>query len=83
MAVMIFAERLKPESIHQQMDNQAALSYIRKMGWRQGRGGGQVNQKMNQISKELWQFLIENAITIIVEYLPAKLNSLVEKDSSE
>ena len=30
-------------------------------------GGGKVNQKMNQISKELWQFLIENAITIIVE----------------
>ena len=42
-----------------------------------------MNQQMSQISKELWQFLIENAITIIVECLPAKLNSLVEKDSSE
>ena len=45
--------------------------------------GGKVNQKINQISKKLWQFLIENAITIIVECLSAKLNSLVEKDSSE
>ena len=43
----------------------------------------QLNEKMNQISKELRQFLIENAITIIVESLPAKLNCLVEKDSSE
>ena len=42
-----------------------------------------MNQQMSQISKELWQFLIENAITIIVECLPAKLNSLVEKGSSE
>ena len=33
------------------MDNQAALAYIRKM-W------GTVNQKMNQVSKELWEFLI-------------------------
>ena len=56
------------------MDNQAALAYIRKM---EGKG----NQKMNQIGKELWQFLIENAITIIAEYIPAKLNTLVEKKS--
>ena len=33
------------------------------------------------MSKELWQFLIENAITIIVEYIPAKLNTLMEKES--
>ena len=42
------------------MDNQAALAYIRKMG-------GKGNQDMNQMGKELSQFLIENAITIIVE----------------
>ena len=36
---------------------------------------------MNQMGKELWQFLIENAITIIVEYIPAKLNTLLEKES--
>ena len=56
------------------MENQAALAYIRKMG-------GKGNQDINQMGKELWQFLIENAITIIVEYIPAKLNTLVEKES--
>ena len=40
MAVWIFAERLKPELIHLQMDNQSALAYIRKMG-------GTVNQNIN------------------------------------
>ena len=39
MAVMIFAKRLKPESTHYQIDNQAALAYIRKMGWRWEKGG--------------------------------------------
>ena len=43
MTVLVFAERLKPESIHLQMDNQAALAYIRKMGGRgrNWRGGGE------------------------------------------
>ena len=63
MAVLIFVERLKPESI----------------------AGGQsgcistVNQKMNQVSKELWEFLKGNGITITVEYLPGKLNTLADK----
>ena len=56
------------------MDNEAALAYIRKMG-------GKGNQKMNQVGKELWQSLIKNAITIIVEFIPAKLNTLEEKES--
>ena len=51
MVVLIFTQRLKPDWTHLQMDNQAALAYIRKM-W------GTVNQKMNQVSKELWEFLI-------------------------
>ena len=40
-----------------------------------------VNQKMNQVSKELWEFLIGNRITITVEYLPEKLNTLADKGS--
>ena len=38
-----------------------------------------MNQKMNQVSKELWGFLIGNGITITAEYLPGKLNALVDK----
>ena len=33
------------------------------------------------MSKELWEFLIGNAITITVEYLPGKLNTLTDKES--
>ena len=39
-----------------------AFVYIRKMG-----GKVTVTQKMNQVCKELWEFLIENGITITVE----------------
>ena len=90
MAVLIFADRLKPESIHLQMDNQAALAYIRKMGGGgAGKGGGgTLNQKMNQVCKELWELVIGNGITITVECLLGKLSTLADevsrkKDSSE
>ena len=76
MTVMTFAERLKPESIHLQMDNHAALAYIRKMEVK-------VNQNMNQVGQGLWKLLIGNGITIIVEYLPGKLNPLPDKESRE
>ena len=76
MAVMTFAERLKPESIHLQMDDHTALAYIRKMQ-------DKVNQNMNQVGQELWELLIGNGITIIVEYLPGKLNPLPDKESRE
>ena len=57
------------------MDNKAALAYIKN--------GGTVNQRMNQVSKELWEFLIGNEIAITAEYLPGKLNSLTDKDSQK
>ena len=84
MTVLIFAGRLKPESVHLQMGNQAALAYTRKMGKDgTGVGGGTVNQRINQVSKELWKFLIGNGITITVEYLPGKLNTLADKESQK
>ena len=39
------------------MDNQTALTYMRKMR-------GKVNQEMNQMSKELWEFLIGNGMLL-------------------
>ena len=72
MVVLIFAERLKLESIHLQMDNhQGLLAYIRKKG--EGRGGGYSERKN--------EFLIGNLIAITVEYLPRKLNTLADKES--
>ena len=51
-------------------------------------GGGTLNQKMNQVCKELWELVIGNGITITVECLLGKLSTLADevsrkKDSSE
>ena len=40
-----------------------------------------MNQKMNQVSKELWKFLRGNGIRIILEHLLGKPNTLVDKES--
>ena len=56
------------------MDNQPALAYSTKMG-------GTVNQKMNQVSRELWKFLKGNGIRITLEHLLRKPNTLVDKES--
>ena len=74
LAIMMFAGKLKPLSIHLQMDNQAALNYIVKMG-------GTVSREMNAVSKSLWNYLLQNGITITVEYLPGKLNVWADKES--
>ena len=72
MAVLIFVERLKPESI---AGGQSGCISVHK----KNREKGTVNQKMNQMSKELWEFLKGNGITITVEYLPGKLNTPADK----
>ena len=52
------------------------------MGVGGGRGGGgRVNQKLKQVTRELWGFLTENGITIAVEHLHGKLNTLAGKES--
>ena len=64
------------------MDNIVALSYVVKMG-------GTRNQLLVQISKEIWEYLLEKGIAITAEYLPGALNreadmqSRTVKDSSE
>jgi len=40
--------------------------------------GGTVSMKMVKMSKEIWNFLFQNGITITAEYLPGSLN--VEAD---
>ena len=61
-------------SIHIQMENTSALSYLVKMG-------GTQNQVMLDLSKEIWAYLIKHKITITVEYLPSKLNFIADWES--
>ena len=70
------------KSIDLQMDNIMGLSYIVKMGVTH-------NKVSSDISKEIWDFLLLQEITITVEYLPGVLNQETDfqsrsmKDSSE
>ena len=72
----------KPKSVHLQTDNVTALSLLVKMG-------GTRSAELNEISKEIWEYLIENKITHTAEYLPSSQNiqadseSRHSKDSSE
>ena len=70
------------KTIRIKMDNITALSYLVKMG-------GTRNQLLVQISKEIWEYLLDKGITITAEYLPGALNreadmqSRTVKESSE
>ena len=65
---------------HIQVDSLIALSYLLKMGEIK-------NTELIQISKEIWQFLLEQGITITAKHLPGNLNckaeSRHENESSE
>ena len=61
-------------SIHIEMDNIVALTYLKKMG-------GTKNQKMTILSKEIWEMLISKQIMINVEYLPSSLNKVADLES--
>ena len=74
-AILAFT-RLYPtaKTIHIKMDNIVALSYLVKMG-------GTRNQLLVQISKEIWEYLLDKGITITAEYLPGALNREADMQS--
>ena len=59
LAIMSFTlkERDATISVHIPMDNMTALSYLMKMG-------GTKNQELTAISKEIWQYLLKQKMTI-------------------
>ena len=63
----------KMSAIHIRVDNMAALSYLLKMG-------GTKNPELMQISKEIWEFILEQRITITDEHLPGNLNCKADWD---
>ena len=81
MAVIIFRRETKTKFNPLRDEQSGSISVHKKHG--SGGGEGKGNQKTNKMGKILRQFLIENAITIIVEYIPAKLNTLVENESQK
>ena len=61
-------------AIHIQVDNMTALSYLLKME-------GAKNSDLMQISKEIWEFLLRQGITITVKHLPGNLNCKADWES--
>ena len=68
-AVLTFTKNLSNLSIHIQMDDKVALSYLLKMG-----GGGGYSLELLKINKSIWHYLLSHGIIISAEYLPSKLN---------
>ena len=73
-AILTFAEMWKMSAVHIQVDNMTALSYLLKMG-------GTKNPELMQISKEIWEFLLGQGITITAEYLPGNINYKADWES--
>ena len=75
-AILTFCRYKKDLAVHVQMDNQAALAYLVKMG-------GTRNQFIIQEAKEIWELFLANQITLTAEYLPGTLNTRANKASRE
>ena len=56
------------KAIHFQIDNKAALSYLLKMG-------GTKNEHMTKLSGDIWHYLLNQNMSITVEYLPSVMNT--------
>ena len=64
----------KMSAIHIELDNMTSLSYLLKMG-------GTKNPELIQISKEIWEFLLVQGITITAGHSPGNLNCKADWES--
>ena len=71
-SILTFAKMWKILAIHIQVDNLTALSYLLKMG------GTKNPNLMQQISKEIWEFLLGQGITITTRHFPGNLNCIAD-----
>ena len=62
LAIKLAIQTLKHKAIHLQVDNMVALTYLLKMG-------GSQNLKLDQLTKEIWDHLLQCWITLTAEYL--------------
>ena len=74
LAIRTFTRNHIPRSIHMMIDNTTALSYLIKMG-------GTKNIHMVEITKRIWEFLLQHRITITAEWIPSHLNKGADWES--
>ena len=74
LEILTFIKGKSDFSIHLEIDNKTALSYLLKTG-------GTRNRQLLDISKSIWQYPFEKQIAIIAEYLPSSLNLKADWES--
>ena len=74
LAVKTFTKWKEARSIHLQIDNMVALSYI-------VRQGGTKSQRLVDRARELWDYLASKGIMITAEWLPTHLNTVADYES--
>ena len=74
LAIQTFSKALKHKAIHLQVKNMVALTYLLKMG-------GTQNLKLVELTKEIWDHLLQCGITLTAEYLLSKLNVTADRES--
>lgn len=62
------------KTVHLQMDNITALTYLLK--WR-----GTKSSELKRIAQKIWEFLISKSIIITAKYIPRLLNILANWES--
>ena len=67
LAVQTFARRNRHSTVLLQMDNQAAISYVNRMG-------GTHSSLLSRLATELWDWCLARDIHLLAEYLPGRLN---------
>ena len=71
LALLTFTEQKSLKAFHFQIDNATALLYLVKMvgtgGGKDRGGGGEENQVLLKLSKEIWQYLLKHQITILLQ----------------
>ena len=74
LAILTFTKFQIVQTIHVQMDNKIALSYLVKMG-------GTHNKDLLVLSIQIWNYLQSKKITITAKYLPGHLNVTADWES--
>ena len=74
LAIQTFIKYRDVKAIHPQVENIVALTYLMKIR-------GTQNLKMVELTKEIWDYLLNWGITITAEYLPSELNLAADWES--
>jgi hypothetical protein len=73
-AVKSFTKQQKNIHVHIQVDNKTTVANINKMG-------NTKSTDLIQVTKEIWDYCLQNMIMITAEYLPGKLNTQADMES--